>query len=349
VETPLPILLRDDDGIIYAPGLTTGKSYRIGYTQRAFRKEPTGLQLRRLLSLPNPLDPRVRVIADQIFAGCTTTTEKIEAVVNYFRTHYTYSLTMDIPDDRDKLMVFLLEKTSGYCEYFASGAAILLRLADVPTRYVTGFFVTQRGDQNGTWIARNMDAHAWAEAWDEQRGSWTIVEATVQGDVNAGLATDTSDQDADGLGVRLKQLVTALYQYGLIGLVGWLFTSYGLFAGSLLLSTILGCTLWWALVRLWPVGSKSGRRVTSAPTVAAMHRLLTRMDRKIKAAGVVRQIDETLYVFAQRLDARDTGDGAWASIAQWYYRYADLRYAKTVRAEQIQDLSQTTRSLRRRL
>ncbi|MHC4570185.1 MAG: transglutaminase-like domain-containing protein [Planctomycetota bacterium] len=69
---------------------------------------------------------------------------------------------MDIPAGRDKLTHFLLAESTGYCEYFASGAAMLLRMADVPTRYVTGFLVTNRDVETGLWIARSMDAHAWA-------------------------------------------------------------------------------------------------------------------------------------------------------------------------------------------
>ena len=50
-----------------------------------------------------------------------------------------------------------------------------------PTRYVTGFYVTESDPiaSNG-WIARNKDAHAWVEAWDADKQTWRIVESTVQ-------------------------------------------------------------------------------------------------------------------------------------------------------------------------
>jgi hypothetical protein len=138
IEAPVNLLMHDSDSIVYNPKFRTGLYYRIAYVKSASYKPPRGSR-----NIPNDLDPRIRELANRIFAGCTTTTEKINAVVSYFRTNYTYLLGLNIPPGRDKLTYFLLEESTGYCEYFASGAAILLRLADVPTRYVTGFLVTQ--------------------------------------------------------------------------------------------------------------------------------------------------------------------------------------------------------------
>jgi len=199
VEAPLNLLLRDDDDIVYARRLRSGLNYRIAYTKSAYQKPPRGVQGRRMLNIPNRLDPRVSQLANRIFAGCSTTDEKINAVVSYFRNNYTYVLGLDIPPDRDKLTHFLLEESTGYCEYFASGAAILLRLADVPTRYVTGFLVTEKGTQGELlWIARNMDAHAWAEAWDQERNQWAIVEATVGEDLASAYTDEQMGNVGDG-------------------------------------------------------------------------------------------------------------------------------------------------------
>jgi hypothetical protein len=305
-----------------------------------------------MLSLPNQLDPRVTELAGRIFAGRTTTAEKIDAVINHFRDHYAYSLSMDIPEDQDKLMYFLLSGSSGYCEYFASGAAILLRFAGVPTRYVTGFFVTQRGEQNGSWTARNMDAHAWAEAWDEERKCWTIVEATVQGGANTVPVAAGSGPSDSGLAARLRRLAEAVYRYGLLGLIGWLFTSHGVFAGSLALSIVLCGTLWWVLTRLRRRYGQTafGPDWMHLPAVMTMHRLLAKMDRKVKAMGLRRLPAETLHAFAARiasLGPEDRGskpDSNPARLAAaWYVQYADLRYARSISPEQLQRLRRSAR------
>jgi transglutaminase-like putative cysteine protease len=251
LEAPLNLLLLDDNNIVFGRNLRSGSNYGIGYTQAAYQKPPNRLQARRMLNVPIGLDRRISQLASRIFEKCNTTSEKIDAVVNYFHTNFTYSLELDIPPGQDKLTHFLLEESTGYCEYFASGAAILLRLAGVPTRYVTGFLVTERDPQSESWVAQNMDAHAWVEAWDQERNRWTIVEATVGEDLSTAASTEQLEPTHTGVGALLGQLQQALYQYGLFGLLGWLFKSYGLLAG-LLLTILRYYREWRETQSLWP-------------------------------------------------------------------------------------------------
>jgi hypothetical protein len=169
VEAPFGLLMRDDDDTITSPNVRNRQSYRASYTTAPSSPPPTGSQFRRLTAVPGPLvDQKLQQTAGRVFHNCKTAAEKIDAVTTYFHTTYTYSLGLEVPPEKDALSYFLREASSGYCEYFASGAAILLRMVNVPTRYVTGFLVTERGDDSRTWVARNMDAHAWAEAWDAE-------------------------------------------------------------------------------------------------------------------------------------------------------------------------------------
>jgi hypothetical protein len=343
LEAPFNLMLRDKHDIVYAPKMRSGLNYRIAYATAARRGgPPTGM-----LNIPNHLDPRIRQLADRIFAGCSTTTEKIDAVVNYFRTNYTYVLGLDIPPDRDKLTHFLLEESTGYCEYFASGAAILLRLAGVPTRYVTGFLVTAKDEQSDLWVARYMDAHAWAEAWDKERNQWTIVEATVGEDLVTAPAAQELERMGGGTGT-LGQLLQALYQYGLFGVLSWLFESYGLLAGLLLLTIILGGALWLALSRHYNRKKAKGPTQTRAvrnPGLATLHKMLTRMDRKVKTAGPQRHLSQTLHAFSQQLRMQDLGDGLWTRISDWYLEYANLRYRRTISSKRLQKLQQLAQGL----
>ncbi len=342
LEAPFNLMLRDKHDIVYAPKMRSGLNYRIAYTTAAYQKPPTGM-----LNIPSHLNPRIRRLADRIFAGCSTTTEKIDAVVNYFRINYTYVLGLDIPPDRDKLTHFLLEESTGYCEYFASGAAILLRLVGVPTRYVTGFLVTEKDEQSDLWVARYMDAHAWAEAWDKERNQWTIVEATVGEDLVTAPAAQELERMGGGTGT-LGQLLQALYQYGLFGVLSWLFESYGLLAGLLLLTIILGGALWLALSRDYNRKKAKGptkSRAVRNPGLATLHKMLTRMDRKVKTAGPQRHLSQTLHAFSQQLRARDPGDGLWTRISDWYLEYANLRYRRTIGSERLQKLQQLAQGL----
>jgi len=344
IEAPLNLLMWDDDDIVYNPTFRNDLFYRIAYTKSAPQKPPIP---GGMLNIPNELDPRIRELADRIFAGCTTTTEKINAVISYFRTNYTYVLGLDIPSGRDKLTHFLLEESTGYCEYFASGAAILLRLADVPTRYITGFLVTAKDEQSESWIARNMDAHAWVEAWDEQQNKWTIVEATQGEDLDAAPALEELERMGGGIG-SLGQLLQALYQYGLVGVFGWLFDSFGVLYSLVLLLSLLGGGLSLALLRYSRKKSKHKTNLNRPqnPELLILHKMLSGMDRKVKAAGSQRNFNEPLHAFSQQLRRRDSGNGFWARISDWYFEYANLRYCRKISSERVQKLRQLYQGLR---
>lgn len=354
VEAPFKLLLQDDDDIIYTPRLPRGRRYRVVYLPSSPQTPPENVQLRRALDLPSTLDPRIEALADRVFAGCNSTSEKIDAVVRHFRTRYSYALDPEIPSGRDKLTYFLLEGSQGYCEYFASGAAILLRLADVPTRYVTGFLVTERNDRAHGWVARNMDAHAWVEAWDEDASRWVTVEATAQGDDAVAAAEEQTDATGDVTNVSLTQFLQALYEYGLFGALGWLFTFHVESALLLPLAVLAGIALWWrrARRRRKAEGPMSSRWKAD-PSVAALHRMLARMDRRVQAAGLPRRLSETLHTFARRLRAEKAGDPDgrrdWIGVSDWYVEYANLRYGKAVDAEHIERLHRRAEGLRRRL
>lgn len=355
VEAPFKLLLRDDDDVIYTPKLARGKRYRVVCLSSPRHRAPKGVQLRRLLDVPNALDPRVEQLAKRVFAGCESPAEKIAAVIRHFHANYTYAYDPEIPPGRDKLVYFLTEGSKGYCEYFASGAAILLRLAGVPARYVAGFLVTERNARTHAWVARNMDAHAWVEAWDDQEQRWVTVEATTQGTGAAVVDEEEDDAAGDASSVSLGQFFHALYEYGLLGALSWLFTFHGGSIALLALVTLAIIAVWWGLACRY-------RRMAGEPrvsqrgadlSVVALHRMLSRMDRRVKAAGTPRPLSETLHVFAERLRTHDASDPDgrrdWTGVSNWYIEYAELRYGKTIRPEHVEQLRHRAERLRRSL
>jgi hypothetical protein len=369
VEAPFSLLMHDDDDIVSSPNVRNRLTYRAAYATSFAGNPPTRDQWRRMVGIPNQLDPRIRQSANRIFRGCTTTAEKIDAVTRYFHTNYTYALGLEVPADRDALNYFLLEASSGYCEYFASGAAVLLRFANVPTRYVTGFLVTEKGDDGRSWVARNMDAHAWAEAWDAQQGQWTIVEATTQeGLGDASLA----DQLVRGTGSGapfLRQLMESLYEYGLFGVIGLAWRGPLALASAALVALLAVAVVG----RAWG-GARARRRgrdahgTQSRDGLATLHKVLAAVDRKVKAQGWRRGPGETLHAFAGRIGGQalsvvgsrtsvvgtmppvssglpitDYRRPAW--IADWYLEYADLRYGTQIDPGRIERLQQLAKKL----
>lgn len=131
-----------------------------------------------LLAVPPSLSPRVHELARRITAGKATTGAKVNAVVGWLKDTHTYSLELKRDESiPDPLEDFLFQQTSGHCEYFASAAAILLRLGGVPTRYVNGFLGGEWNDIGGHITVRDNRAHSWVEAYYDGFG-WSRVDAT---------------------------------------------------------------------------------------------------------------------------------------------------------------------------
>ena len=225
-----------------------------------------------------------------------------------------------------------------------------VRISNLPTRYVTGFLVTERGQQPGSWIARNMDAHAWVEAWDEQRNEWAIVEATVQENLgDTSLASELADEDGAGR-MFVAQFLRALYDYGLFGVLTWLVASYSPMTGVSVSLAFLAAAAALMLLRRYRRSRRGARpKVVQAPEFLALHKILRAMDRKVKAAGLRRGFDETLHAFSNRVRTGTPADGPWRRIADWYLEYADLRYCGRVYPDRLRQLQQRGQDLRRTL
>ena len=102
-----------------------------------------------------------------------------EQILRYVKNSAAYSLDTDhMPrGTRDFAIWFLENSETGYCVHFATAAAVLLRAAGYPARYVTGYAVmTQRGRPET--VTEDM-AHAWVEYADPEMGYfWQVLEAT---------------------------------------------------------------------------------------------------------------------------------------------------------------------------
>lgn len=134
------------------------------------------------LSLPASVDPRVLSLASTLVPNSADAHEIVRATIHHLQTGYEYSLSPGpFRRDGDPLAEFLFEKKRGYCEYFASAAVVLLRLRDVPARYVKGLSVGPQSDMGGgLHVVRESDAHAWVEAWIPGEG-WVEADPTPPG------------------------------------------------------------------------------------------------------------------------------------------------------------------------
>jgi transglutaminase-like putative cysteine protease len=112
----------------------------------------------------------VAALARQLAAGATTQWEVVARVHRYLLDGGRFRYTTNMPQAGPfPLVDFLLRDHAGYCQHFAGAAALLLRLAGVPTRVVTGFATgVRQGD--GRFDVRDVDAHAWIEVYFQGYG-----------------------------------------------------------------------------------------------------------------------------------------------------------------------------------
>lgn len=100
-----------------------------------------------------------------------------QKICRYVRTGAKYDLNPEMMGEKEKDFVrwFVEQSETGYCVHYASAAAVLLKAAGIPARYVSGYMVEVQAGVNTPVLQSN--AHAWVEYWLPGFG-WTILEAT---------------------------------------------------------------------------------------------------------------------------------------------------------------------------
>ena len=283
---------------------------------------PQNFDRAALLNLPEKLDPGIHELARKIFADCTTPEEKVYAAARWFKKNYHYELGVKVPVGQDPITYFLLRRPPAHCEYFATGTVILLRLGGVPCRYVTGFVSTEYNYFGGYWLARNKDAHAWAEAWLPGRG-WVTVESTPSAGIPRSSHAIQPSHLWDDLMLRVQMLRSQLAAGTWAGLLRAVRTIFSLFFttphGWLMLS---GLFVWGVI--LWRRHVKFTVRRKYDPISAEFHQLLGELDRRLERLDFRRPAWETLTQFARRLQQHP--EPVFQSAAAWYSDYCAVRY-----------------------
>lgn len=145
------------------------------------------------LQLPDSLPGRVRELAFEV-AGEGTPFERVKRIEQYLQTNFEYNNKPDLslgrsPDFVDR---FLFEIRSGYCDYFSTAMAVMVRSIGLPARWVKGYasgaldieeftgipieIIEQM--EGGNYIVRNADAHSWVEVFFPEVG-WVPFEPTA--------------------------------------------------------------------------------------------------------------------------------------------------------------------------
>ena len=133
----------------------------------------------RYLTLPETITDRTRELARQLAAGQSNAFDTAVAVEEYVRSTITYNEDIQAPpDNQDVVDYVLFESQEGYCEYYASAMAVLLRAEGIPSRVVGGYFPAPYDPNEGGHLYREKNAHLWVEAFFPGYG-WIPFEPTA--------------------------------------------------------------------------------------------------------------------------------------------------------------------------
>jgi transglutaminase-like putative cysteine protease len=136
---------------------------------RRLKKKQKQRWLRLFTQLPPEISPRVKALAEQITQGKQNVVRKVQAIEEYLRKNYAYSLSRDA-EKTNPVEDFLFLQKKGHCEYFSTAMILLLRSLGIPSRQVTGFYGAEWNPYGQYYIVRQSHAHSWGEYLDPQRG-----------------------------------------------------------------------------------------------------------------------------------------------------------------------------------
>lgn len=120
-------------------------------------------------------DPRglegLTALAAQIVANIppAETWRRIQTLESHFFQPGLYRYSLEPHPDRnrqiDAVEDFVTNTRSGHCEYFASALTLMLRSQGIPARMVVGYKGGTYNAIGNYYSVRQMDAHAWVEAY----------------------------------------------------------------------------------------------------------------------------------------------------------------------------------------
>ncbi|HEY6605774.1 MAG TPA: transglutaminaseTgpA domain-containing protein [Gaiellaceae bacterium] len=150
-----------------APGVTAPSFGAAGRDQRLHR-----LLAGRLQPYAEVYE-RAKAVAGQTRSPYAATV----ALEAWFRSTggFTYSEQPGTTPGLPPLVGFIVDTKTGYCQHFAGGMALMLRLLGIPARVAAGFVPGHYRD--GVWDVTDHDAHTWVEAWFPRYG-WLPFDPT---------------------------------------------------------------------------------------------------------------------------------------------------------------------------
>ena len=127
--------------------------------------------------LPDSLPERVRQLASEVAGNAQTPYDAAHTIEQYLRAiPYNERISGPHPGE-DGVDYFLFREQQGYCDYYASSMAVMLRSLGIPARLAQGYAQGQLLE-SGEYEVRQTNAHTWVEVYFPGYG-WVEFEPTA--------------------------------------------------------------------------------------------------------------------------------------------------------------------------
>ncbi len=134
--------------------------------------------LDRFVQIPPDFSSEVATLAQRLTADAVTPYAKAKAIESYLRTIPYNDAIPAPPAGVDPLEYFLFDIQEGYCDYYATAMAMMLRSVGIPARAVSGYAEGILDEETGAYFVTQRDAHTWVEVFFPEYG-WIEFEPTA--------------------------------------------------------------------------------------------------------------------------------------------------------------------------
>jgi len=158
------------------PYLPAGSSYRVvsivpDFSAQQWRAAGTTYPSQQFVEryieqVPVSVEGEIAELVGEITAGAQTPYDKVVQIRNFLEREYLYTESSPLtPRGADSTVYFLKISKRGDCRLFSTAMAMMCRLAGVPTRVAAGYATGEYDPDQGLYLVRGEDAHAWTEVY----------------------------------------------------------------------------------------------------------------------------------------------------------------------------------------
>lgn len=241
---------------------------------------------------------------------------KVAMIHNFFAGDFAYSLTLRGQGSYSSALEnFLLGSRVGYCELFATATTLLLRKIGIPSRYVTGFGITEKSRLENKFIVRQRHAHAWSEAYVD--GRWIVVDTTPADWFNI----DSLNRSRFEKVTDLFDLLKLRYNHFRIQ------TEQNYTPLLSLVVLVLAAILVYRIYRRMDKKSAGTEGLENSKAFKAVDSPLYKVEQRLEEIGGLRHKNEPFLFWAKRINGAQNIE--LATIEQMFHLHIKLRFDPT--------------------